>query len=70
MKNREEKENLEEKVATREHIVTDQGNGGSYCSNCEYNLGPDPAKEYEKCPECNYKLVEGGIWVSPGGSDF
>ncbi len=65
----EVKQNLEEMVATREHIVTDQGNGMSYCSNCEYNLGSSALKVYEKCPECDYKLIEGGIYVNQGNSD-
>lgn len=63
-------EPLEERIATREHSVTDQGNGGSYCSNCYYDFGSDPSKHYETCPGCNYKIVEGGIYINRGGSDF
>lgn len=59
-----------EKVAFREHITTDMGNGGSYCSNCKYNLGSDPSKAYEKCPRCDCRLREGGMFVNRGGSDF
>ncbi|MEK6969511.1 MAG: hypothetical protein AABW48_03720 [Nanoarchaeota archaeon] len=66
----DKKNSLEEKVATREHIVTDQGNGVAYCSNCNYNFGPDPLKEYKICPGCNYTLTEGKIDILPGGSDF
>lgn len=62
-------DSLEEKVATREHIIHDQG-GSSYCSHCDYNLGPDPLKEYKICPGCNYTLTEGKIDILPGGSDF
>lgn len=66
----DEKRSLEDKVAKREHIVTDQGNGGSYCDHCNYDLGPDPSVEYERCPKCNYRLVEGSIFINSGGSDF
>jgi len=66
----DKKESLEERVAKREHVVTDQGNGGSYCSNCNYYLGSDPSKEFKTCPECNYKLIEGNIYINRGGSDF
>ncbi|MBW3015622.1 hypothetical protein KY330_04325 [Candidatus Woesearchaeota archaeon] len=52
---------LEEKVAYRNHIVCDQGNGGSYCSNCQYFLGSDPSIGYDRCPNCNYKLKEGSL---------
>jgi len=66
----DKKEPLEEKVATREHIVTDQGNGGYYRSNCQYNLGSDPSRKYETCPGGDYKLIEGKIWINEGGQDF
>ena len=63
-------DSLEEKIATREHIVTDMGNGGSYCSNCVYNFGPDPLKSYDNCPGCDYKIAEGSTYINRGGSDF
>ena len=63
-------DNLEKKIATREHIATDQGTGGSYCSNCNYNLGSDPGKDYPKCPGCDYKLIQGSMYIQQGGSDF
>jgi len=63
-------ESLEDKIATREHIVSDQGNGASYCSNCDYNFGSDFSKKYEVCPGCDYKLVPGKIHINRGGSDF
>lgn len=44
------------KVAKREHVVTDQGNGGSYCSNCLHNLGSDPRNKYSRCPKCGLRL--------------
>ncbi|MBU2576356.1 MAG: hypothetical protein KKF50_01405 [Nanoarchaeota archaeon] len=66
----DKKESLEKKVATREHIVTDQGNGGSFCSHCNYNLGSDPSRHYRKCPGCDYRLIEGGVYIGQGGSDF
>lgn len=66
----ETKRDLEEMVATREHLVTDQGNGMSYCSNCQYNLGTDPSIVYKECPGCEYKLIEGKLYLPQGGSDF
>ena len=60
-----------EKIAFREHLITDQGNGGSYCTNCKCDLGSDPCKNYDTCPGCGYKLVNGEIHpYSFGGSDF
>ena len=67
----EEKNKGLEKIAFREHIVTDQGNGGSSCSNCNYDLGSDPSKNYDTCPKCGYRLMNGGIFFpNLGGSDF
>jgi hypothetical protein len=61
---------LEERVAFREHVVTDQGNGGSSCSNCRYDFGGGAMVSYDKCPGCGYKLLEGGVYINRGGSDF
>jgi len=61
---------LEKKIAFREHLVTDMGNGGSYCSHCDYNLGPNPLIDYKECPGCGYTLIPGGIHINQGGSDF
>jgi len=61
---------LEEKIAYREHIVTDMGNGSSYCSNCHYNFGPEASKHYESCPGCGYRIKEGSTYINWGGSDF
>ena len=52
--------------AFRQHVVTDQGNGGAYCGSCSANLD----NEYDICPGCKLPLVEGGINGSMGGSDF
>jgi ferredoxin len=52
--------------ALREHIVCDQGCGGAYCSNCSANV----TDEYDACPKCKLPLVEGGMYVQGGGSDF
>lgn len=52
--------------AFRQHVVTDQGNGGAYCGSCSANLD----NEYDICPKCKLPLVEGGINGSFGGSDF
>ena len=59
--------------ATREHIVTDQGNGGAHCSNCGYDLTSrfpytDPVPN--PCPGCGLEWEEGGMYINYGGSDF
>lgn len=58
-----------------ESIVTDQGNGSSYCSACEtsfdiFNLHKREGEFYPRCPGCERQLSFGGIFTSPGGSDF
>jgi len=63
-------QNKKDEFATIESIVTDQGNGSSYCSACKapidiLKISPDP-----RCPNCYRKLTFGGIFISPGGSDF
>jgi hypothetical protein len=64
---------MEEKIARREHNVTDQGNGGAYCSECHHDLtqyypctNPTP----NPCPGCGLRWVEGGLHINYGGSDF
>lgn len=59
-----------EHIAKREHIATDMGNGGSYCSNCRYDLGSEPSVNYENCPGCGFTLKEGSVYSPVGGSDF
>ena len=63
-------EPLEKRVALRNHVVNDQGNGSSYCSHCNSDLGSNPSKQYDSCPGCGYKLVEGDLSIEQGGSDF
>jgi hypothetical protein len=69
-----------DRSATIESIVTDQGNGGSYCSNCNYNLteyvdqvylkrGPEDARSDPACPGCTYSLTFGSMYINWGGSD-
>jgi len=58
------------KVARREHVVSDQGNGRSYCGHCEKDLGSDPTVHFDRCPGCNYLLIEGDVTIQRGGSDF
>ncbi len=60
------------RVAYREHVVCDQGNGGAYCSVCGYDL---TSKDFETpvpnpCPGCGNIWEEGGMYVQGGGSDF
>jgi uncharacterized paraquat-inducible protein A len=52
--------------AQRMHIVTDQGNGGAYCSQCDTTLKGDEAI----CPGCKSELEDGDLYISQGGSDF
>jgi len=59
MKNRED---LEEKVAYRLHVVNDQGGGGPYCSDCNFWLGSDPGKSFDKCPACDCKVIDEGVY--------
>lgn len=58
---------MKDKIATRDHIVTDQGNGGCYCSNCRADLTENPSNT---CLNCGYELIEGSIFINQGGSDF
>ncbi len=63
-----EEEKLLERIATRETMITDQGNGRTYCGNCSTMLdGPD---NYNRCPNCDYKLISGELYVNRGGLDF
>lgn len=56
--------------AYREHIVTDQGNGGAYCSECLADLTSDiNGKAPYPCPGCGAEYEEGGLYVNMGGSD-
>lgn len=53
------------------HIVTDQGNGGAYCSACSADLGNDPGKIPDDCPRCKSHFIgDEDPWFSIGGSDF
>lgn len=56
-------------TATIDSIVTDQGNGGSYCSGCDAPIDLDK-DDLEKCKHCGRKLVWGEVSVNEGGSDF
>lgn len=66
------------KTTTIESIVTDMGNGDSFCNNCQEKLtriidewtSNLKAKDRYICPKCKYKLYRGGTFISPGGSDF
>jgi predicted Zn-ribbon and HTH transcriptional regulator len=60
----------QQKMAYKEHFVTDMGNGGAICSHCSFFLGSDPFTQPDVCPQCNYTLVQGGTYIATGGSDF
>ena len=58
------------KHGTIESLVTDQGNGASYCSVClrfidirRVDRLPYP------CPECGAELYFGSVYSGGGGSD-
>ncbi len=58
-------------TAIIEHIVTDMGNGGAFCGNCEQDLANNAYDIPKVCPKCKAILVEAGyMFISPGGSDF
>lgn len=64
-----------DKQARIEAIVTDQGNGSSYCSLCGQNLDyGDPRKcpnIGERCPKCNAIFIgHGEPYINWGGSDY
>ena len=59
----------------RLHVVTDQGNGGAYCSKCDADLSPSgpfgigPAPY--PCPGCGAEWIDTEIGgYNFGGSDF
>ena len=63
-------------VATIESIVTDQGNGSSWCSACNANIDLDKmyrthaVKDPWRCPNCDRLLTFGSVGGDFGGSDF
>jgi len=72
-------------VAIISVLITDQGNGGTYCGHCNYDLDPylskrlnerlaNPDKEpaHQQCPKCTYLLKDdpSGPYINSGGSDF
>jgi NAD-dependent SIR2 family protein deacetylase len=63
-------------MATIQVIVTDQGNGGSYCSDCGYDLDnylreKIISREPKICPKCQAALTKREEpWINMGGSDF
>ena len=57
------------KIASREIIVTDQGNGGAYCDNCQ--ASQDVGEFYpDNCPGCGYKIIAGSVYINRGGSEY
>jgi len=68
-------ENKLEQIARIESVGTDMGTGGSFCTNCNYDLTSylnNVQQEQElKCPGCDYQLKYGSSTPYPfGGSDF
>jgi predicted amidophosphoribosyltransferase len=53
---------MKRKTAKRRIIVTDQGNGGQYCSNCKAAT----RWKDEHCPKCGLYLE----WSDDIGGDF
>lgn len=62
----------------RYHVVTDMGNGGSYCSKCgtsldppHDNLGISTGPAPYPCPCCGAKWIDTPVTgYAFGGSDF
>lgn len=58
---------MSEEYATKQVLITDQGNGMTLCSNCSEDLEHID----DICPKCNFPLKETTYSIYPfGGSDF
>lgn len=56
--------------ASIDHVVTDQGTGGAWCSACDEYLGSDPFDLPDICPGCHRRLSrDGNTYINSGGSD-
>lgn len=53
-----------------ESVVTDQGNGGSYCDGCKHTIDFTAITALGYCPHCERPLVWGEMHIPQGGSDF
>jgi hypothetical protein len=51
-------------------IVTDQGNGATYCGQCGENFDKHGVLCPKECPKCRRKVVDSNVWINQGGSDF
>ena len=64
---------LMESEAKIQIIVTDQGNGGAFCSNCSHCLddGDASKKLPTHCPKCSALFTgQEEPYINRGGSDF
>jgi hypothetical protein len=52
---------LNKDYSIRTHVVTDMGNGGSFCNQCLYSFGGDPFIDFLICPGCKRTVVDHGI---------
>jgi hypothetical protein len=60
----------EKRTGTIESIVTDQGNGSSYCSLCGRDIDIFADQPYPVvCPGCGAELYFGSTYINGGGSD-
>ena len=59
-------------MAIIEVLITDMGNGASYCSHCEHCLdGGDPFVVIPPCcPRCGEEFTDRRTYTNTGGSDF
>lgn len=56
--------------ATIESVVTDQGNGSSWCSRCKGKIDFQKLGLVWFCPTCHATLTLGETGGDYGGSDF
>lgn len=60
----------DKRSGTIESIVTDQGNGSSYCSVCQRFIDIQRVDRLPyPCPGCGALLEFGGTYINGGGSD-
>lgn len=50
-------------------IITDQGNGDTFCSSCHNNLDAGTLVG-SACPKCGCEFTSQDIFIQQGGSDF
>jgi len=57
-------------TAKIDSLVTDQGNGSSWCSACNHKLDLEEVFKTMVCPNCHEPLEWGNVGGDFGGHDF